>query len=95
MCLMTVCQKPDTGKPAQGRRSCPWLPDGLQIDRPSQVLPADITCLPMRKGFLCLAATMDRFTRKVLARRISQALGARFCLKALNGPSTASARLNS
>lgn len=38
----------------------------------------------MRKGFLCLVAIMDWFTRKVLASRISNTLEAKFCRKALN-----------
>jgi len=38
----------------------------------------------MRRGFLCLVAIMDWFTRKVLAWRISNTLEADFCLKALN-----------
>ena len=57
---------------------------GLRIDRPNQVWCADITYLPMRKGFLYLVAIMDWFTRKVLAWRISNTLEAEFCLEALN-----------
>ncbi len=44
---------------------------GLRVDRPNQVWCPDITCLPMRKGFLYLVAIMGWFTRKVLAWRIS------------------------
>jgi len=45
---------------------------------------ADITYLPMRKGFLYLVAIMDWFTQKVLGWRISKTLEAEFCLEALN-----------
>ena len=38
----------------------------------------------MRRGFLYLVAIMDWFTRKVLARRISNTLEADFCVGALN-----------
>ena len=43
----------------------------MQIDRPNKVWCADITYLPMRRGFLYLVAIMDWHTRKVLAWRIS------------------------
>jgi putative transposase len=71
-------------KPAKGHKSYPCLLGGLRIDRPKQVWCADITYLPMRKGFLYLVAVMDWFTRKVLAWRISNMLEAEFCLDALN-----------
>jgi len=45
---------------------------------------ADITYMPMRRGFLCLMAIMDWFSRKVLAWRISNLLEAEFCIEALN-----------
>ena len=54
------------------------------MDRPGQVWCADITYLPMRRGFLYLVAIMDWFTRKVLAWRISNTLEADFCVEALN-----------
>ena len=71
MRLMPIYQKPNTSKPAKGHKTYPYLLGGLRIDRPNQVWCADITYLPMRKGFLYLVAIMDWFTRKVLAWRIS------------------------
>jgi len=85
MRLMPIYQKPNTGNPAKGHKTCPCLPGGLRIDRPNQVWCADITYLPMRKSYLYLVAVMDWFTRKVPARRISNTLEAEFCLEALNG----------
>ena len=84
MRLMPIYQKPNTSKPAKGHKTYPYLLGGLRVDRPNQVWCADITYLPMRKGFLYLVAIMDWFTRKVLAWRISNTLGAEFCLEALN-----------
>jgi len=84
MRLMPICQKPDTGRPAKGHKTCPCLPGGMRVERPNQVWCADITYIPMRKGFLYLVAIMDWFTRKVLAWRISNTLEADFCLEALN-----------
>ena len=54
------------------------------MDHPNQVWCADITYLPMRRGFLYLVAIMDWHTRKVLAWRISNTLEADFCVEALN-----------
>ena len=71
-------------KPAKGHKAYPYLLGGLRINRPNQVWCADITYLPMRKGFLYLVAIMDWFTRKVLAWRISNTLEAEFCIEALN-----------
>jgi putative transposase len=52
----------------------------MMSDRPNQVWCADITYIPMRRGFLYLVAIMDWHTRKVLAWRISNTLEAEFWL---------------
>lgn len=84
MRLMPIFQKPDTSRPAMGHKTYPYLLGGLRVERPNQVWCADITYLPMRRGFLYLVAIMDWFTRKVLAWRISNTLDADFCVEALN-----------
>jgi putative transposase len=84
MRLTPIYQKPDTSRPAKGHKTYPYLLGGLRIDRPNQVWCADITYLPMRRGFLYLVAIMDWYTRKVLAWRISNTLEADFCVEALN-----------
>ncbi|MEO4041441.1 IS3 family transposase [Hoeflea sp. CAU 1731] len=82
--LMPIYQKPNTPRPAKGHKIWPYLLKGLRVDRPNQVWAADITYLPMRRGFLYLVAIIDWFTRKVLAWRISNTLEADFCVEALN-----------
>lgn len=84
MGLMPIYQKPNTSKAAKGHKIYPYLLRGLRVDRPNQVWCADITYLPMRRGFLYLIAIMDWHTRKVLAWRISNTLEANFCVEALN-----------
>ena len=84
MGLMPIYQKPNTSKAAKGHKIYPYLLRGLRVDRPNQVWCADITYLPMRRGFLYLVAIMDWHTRKVLAWRISNTLEAGFCVDALN-----------
>ena len=55
----------------------------MTIDCPNQVWCADITYLPMRRGFLYLVAVMDWATRKVLSWRVSNTLDVEFYLEAL------------
>jgi putative transposase len=84
MGLMPIYQKPNTSKPAKGHKTYPYLLRGLRVERPNQVWCADITYLPMKRGFLYLIAIMDWRTRKVLAWRISNTYEAEFCVEALN-----------
>ncbi len=84
MGLMPIYQKPNTSKPAKGHKTYPYLLRELRVERPNQVWCADITYLPMKRGFLYLIAIMDWHTRKVLAWRISNTYEAEFCVEALN-----------
>jgi putative transposase len=75
-------------KPATSRRHVahpvyPYLLRGLSIDRPNQVWATDITYVPMRRGFVYLAAVMDWATRKVLSWRVSNTLTPDFCIEAV------------
>jgi transposase-like protein len=56
---------------------------GLRIDRPNQVWAADITCQPIGRGFLYLAAVMDWASRAVLSWRLSNTMDVSFCIEAL------------
>jgi putative transposase len=61
----------------------PYLLRGLLIDRPNQVWAADVTYIPMERGFVYLVAVIDWFSRKVLSWRVSNSLTADFCVEAL------------
>ena len=63
--------------------SLPDLLRNIRITRPNQVWAADITYLPMARGFLYLVAVMDWHSRYVLAWRLSNTLEAGFCAEAL------------
>src|SRR5437762_8205628 len=56
---------------------------GLSIERVNQVWCSDVTYIPMAKGFLYLVVIMDWVSRAVLAWRLSNTLGADFCVDAL------------
>ena len=61
----------------------PYLLVGMET-RPNQVWAADITYIPMAKGFLYLVAIMDWYTRYVVAWRLSNTLEADFCVEVLD-----------
>ena len=71
MGLMPIYRVPRTSVPAKGHKTYPYLLRGLEIARPNQVWCADITYIPLAKGFLYLVAIMDWWSRKVLAWRLS------------------------
>ena len=83
MGLEPIYQRPRTTVPHPGHRIYPYLLRDLVIDRPNQVWCADITYIPMRRGFLYLVAIMDWATRKVLSWRVSNTMDAEFCIEAL------------
>ncbi len=75
--------KPRTTKPAPGHKVYPYLLRGLTIDRPNQVWAADISYLPIGRGFLYMVAIMDWASRAVLAWRLSNTMDVSFCVEAL------------
>jgi putative transposase len=81
--LCAIYRAPRTSEPHPGHKIYPYLLRKLAIDRPNQVWCADITYIPMRRGFLYLVAIMDWATRKVLAWRLSNTMEADFCVDAL------------
>jgi len=83
MGLTAIYQRPRTSDPHPEHRIYPYLLRDLAITQPNQVWCADVTYLPMRRGFLYLVAIMDWATRKVLAWRISNTMDAGFCVEAL------------
>ena len=83
MGLEAIYRKPNTSKPAPEHRIYPYLLKGVAVDRVNQVWAADITYLPMSRGFLYLVAIMDWHSRYVLACRLSNTLEVGFCIDAL------------
>jgi putative transposase len=81
--LVAIYQRPNTSKPAQAHKIYPYLLGGISIERVNQVWCADVTYIPMAKGFLYLVVIMDWVSRAVLAWRLSNTLGAEFCVEAL------------
>jgi putative transposase len=83
MGLQAIYQRPRTSAPHLEHRVYPYLLRGLVIDKPNQVWCADITYIPLRRGYLYLVAIMDWYSRKVLSWRLSNTLDSTFCVEAL------------
>jgi putative transposase len=83
MAIEAIYQKPNTSKGHPDHKVYPYLLRGLTIDRPNQVWCADITYIPMAKGFVYLVAVMDWFSRRVLSWRLSITMETDFCVEAL------------
>jgi transposase InsO family protein len=75
MGIAALGPKPRTTKSAPGHKIFPYLLRGLTIDRPNQVWCADITYIPIGRGFLDLVAIiMDWLSRAELAWRLSNTM---------------------
>ncbi len=84
MGLEAIYPKPRTTMANSAHKMYPYLLRDLPIERPLQVLSADITYIPMRHGFMYLVAILDWYSRYVVAWRLSNTLDGAFCLEALH-----------
>jgi putative transposase len=82
MALEAIYRKPNTSRKHPDHKMYPYLLRDPIIDRPNQVRCADITYIPMAKGFVYLIAVMDWLSWRVLAWRVSITLEADFCVEA-------------
>ena len=83
MGIDAIYQRPNTSRRHPQHKVYPYLLRALVIDRPNQVWCADITYIPLAKGFVYLVAVMDWFSRRVLAWRLSIGMDMAFCVEAL------------
>src|SRR5437870_8941362 len=83
MGIAALGPKPRTTKPAPGHKIFPYLLRDLVIERPNHVWAADITYVPIGRGFLYMVAIIDWASRAVLAWRLSNTMDVGFCLAAL------------
>ena len=75
--------KPRTTQRDVAHKIYPYQLRNLEITRPNQVWCADITYIPMARGFVYLVAIMDWYSRKVLSWRLSNTMDTGFCVAAL------------
>lgn len=85
MGISAIYPKPRTTKAGRGpgHKVFPYLLRGVDISAANAVWAADITYIPMARGFCYLVAIMDVHSRRILAWRLSNTLDSRFCVEAL------------
>jgi len=81
--IEAIYKRPPLSKPHPAHKIYPYLLRGLEVNRGNQVWAADITYLPMARGFCYLMAIIDWASRKVLSWRLSNTLDASFCCDTL------------
>ena len=86
MGIEAIYRRPNTSKPAPGHKIHPYLLRGLTVDRPNQAWAMDISYIPMKRGFVYLAAVIDWHTGQVLAWRVSISMEVDFCPEAVEEP---------
>jgi putative transposase len=83
MGIEALYQKPRLSKPHPGHTIYPYFLRGLTIAESNHVWCADITYIPMARGFCYLVAVMDWASRRVLSWKLSNTLATSFCIDAL------------
>jgi len=83
MGIEALYRRPRTSKPGPGQRIYPYLLRDVAVTRPNQVWAADITNIPMARGFVYLVAVLDWFSRRALSWRVSITMEADFCVEAV------------
>jgi putative transposase len=84
MGMQAIYRKPNTSKRHPKHPVYPYLLRGLTIHRSNHVWAADITYIPMQRGFVYLFAVVDWASRRVLSWRLSNTLTTDFCIEAVN-----------
>ena len=83
MGIEAIFRRKNTSKPQPDHKVFRYLLRKLVIDRANQVWAADISYIPMARGFVYLVAIIDWFSRQVLSWRLSNSMAAEFCMEAL------------
>ena len=81
--ITAIYQRPKTTQRHAAHPVFPYLLRTLAVTRPNHVWAADITYIPMARGFVYLVVIMDWASRKVLSWRLSATLTSDFCVAAL------------
>jgi putative transposase len=83
MGMEAIYRKPNTSKRHPRHPVYPYLLRDITITRPNHVWAADITYIPMKRGFIYLFAVVDWASRRVLSWRLSNTLTTDFCIEAV------------
>ena len=83
MRIQAIYTKGSSSSPGKGHKFYPHLLRNLPITHVNQIWSADITYVPLLRGFMYLVAVIDWHSRYVLAWQLSNTLDGIFCLDAL------------
>ena len=83
MGIDALYRKPNTSRRNKKNQIYPYLLRNLPVVRPNQVWAADITYIPMQRGFAYLMVVQDWYSRRVLSWRLSNTLTTDFCIEAV------------
>ena len=81
--LRALYQRPSTSVPHPEHRVYPYLLRDRAVERANEAWCADVTYIPLHRGFLSLVAIQDWASRKVLSWRLSNTMDTTFCVEAL------------
>ena len=81
MDVPSIYPRRSSTSPDKGHKLCPYLLRNLPVTHVNQVWGADITYVPMLRGFMYLVGVTDWHSRYVLARQLSNKLDGNFCLE--------------
>lgn len=79
MGLRALIPGPHTSKRGKDHAVYPYLLGGLKVTHPNQVWAADITYIPMAKGFMYMVAVIDLYSRMILSWSVSNTMEAEWC----------------
>ena len=83
MGIQAIYPRRSSSSPGKGHKRYPHLLRNLPITHVNQVWSADITYVPLLRGFMYLVAVIDWHSRYLLAWQLSNTLEDIFCLDAL------------
>ena len=84
MGIEAIYPKPKLSAINSEHRIYPYLLRDYKVTASNQVWSADITYIPMNKGFMYLVAILDWYSRYVITWELSNRLEGQFCLDALH-----------
>ena len=82
MGIEAIYPKPKRSAINSEHRIYPYLLRDYEVTAANEVWSADITYIPMDKGFMYLVAILDGYSRYVITWKLSNSLGGQFCLDA-------------
>ncbi|MBK7129216.1 MAG: IS3 family transposase [Crocinitomicaceae bacterium] len=77
--LKAIVPRPHTSKSHPHHFKYPYLLRNLKIEKSNQVWATDITCIPMKTGYLYLSAIMDLHSRFIVGWSLSNTMEASWC----------------